>query len=163
MRSSGRRSTPACGDAIHGNSPVAITTRSEKSEYRRSLNMFTPVNGSPGAAAGASLVDRRRGGGARHLVLRAGAAGAADGTDDLAVLDQGDAATRGDDIVKRQHVVVARLLYCVFEGLGRPPKLHRGARLVFRDGDRGKLGAIHAHEGDQIGPGVHHGDVELPA
>ena len=34
---------------------------------------------------------------------------------------------------------------------------------MFRDRDRGQLRAIHAHEGHQIGPGIHHGDVELPA
>src|ERR1700683_1485612 len=38
MRSSGRRSTPACGDAIHGNSSVAMTTRREKSAFTNSLS-----------------------------------------------------------------------------------------------------------------------------
>ena len=109
------------------------------------------------------LPDRGRAGRARDLVLRAGAAGAADAADDPAVLDQRDAAARGDDVVERQDVLVVRLLQGVLEHPGRPPELDRGARLVLRDRDRGELGAVHAQERDQVGAGVDDRDVQRPA
>src|SRR5271155_171705 len=70
-------------------------------------------------AAATLFVDRRRGGRARDLVLRAGGAGTADRADQLAVLDQRDAAARAHDIVDRQHIFVIIFLDCVFEDFGR--------------------------------------------
>src|SRR5262252_8607603 len=82
----------------------------------KSAHGVTPCNrcAAPPAAAGGAedpycsggwlLVDERRTGGADHLVLRAGAAGAADGADDLAVLDQRNAAARGDHVIEGHDV-----------------------------------------------------------
>src|SRR5712692_528234 len=71
------------------------------------------------------LVDGRGARLAHHLVLRAGGAGTADGADDAAVLDQRDAAARGDDVVERSDEFEVRLLHRVLEHLGRPAILHR--------------------------------------
>src|SRR6202011_5094765 len=63
------------------------------------------------------LVDQARTGRADHFVLRAGTAGTADGADDLAAVDQRNAAARGDDVIERQQVVEAELLHRILEGL----------------------------------------------
>ncbi len=51
------------------------------------------------------LVDRIRGRGAGGLILRAGAAGAADCADKLAALDQRDTATCSDNVAEREYVI----------------------------------------------------------
>src|SRR6202011_5763801 len=79
------------------------------------------------------FIDRGGAGHAAHLVLRAGAARAADRADDLAVLDQRNSAARADHVVQRHEVVEPGLLYALLEHLGRPAILRRRARLVLGD------------------------------
>src|SRR5580693_7601099 len=109
------------------------------------------------------LVDRARRRGAGRLILRAGAAGAADGADDLAAFDQRNAAARSDDVVKREDVIEAELLHDILERLGRAAVARRDSRLVLGDRNRGELGAVHAAKGDQIAVGIDHRDVHRPA
>src|SRR6202023_558286 len=96
------------------------------------------------------LVDRARRRGAGRLVLRAGAAGATDGADQLAALDQRNAAARSNDVVEGEDVVEAELLHGVFECFRRAAESRCDPCLVLGDRNRGKLGAIHASEGDEI-------------
>src|SRR5579872_2002777 len=99
-------------------------------------------------------VDRRRADHARGLVLRARATGAADRADELAVLDQGNSAARGDDVVEGQEILVIILLNALFEGFGRTAIFDRRARLVLGNGDRAELRPVHPREGDEIGAGI---------
>src|SRR5580704_17615611 len=109
------------------------------------------------------FADRRRAGRARDLVLRAHAAGTADRADQFAVLDQRNAAARAHDVVDRQDIFIIIFLNCLFEGFRRATEFGRGARLVLGDGDRAELGAVHAPQGDEIGPGIDDGHVKRPA
>ncbi len=94
--------------------------------------------------------------------MRAGAAGAADGTDDLAVLDQRNAAPRGDHVIERRDIHKTGLLDGVLEGLGRAAISRRGTRLVLGNRERGELCAVHALERDQVTVGIDHRGVERP-
>src|SRR5580700_7015670 len=96
------------------------------------------------------LVDGCRAHGADRLILGAGAARAPDGANDLAVLDQWDAAARGNDIVERHDVFEVRLLDGILEGLGGPAVLGRSPGLVLGDGNRGELRPIHLHESNEV-------------
>src|SRR5579863_10422246 len=97
----------------------------------------------------ALFVDRRRAGGAGYLVLRTCAARAAYRADQLAVLDQRNAAARRDHPIYGQDIFVVGLLDGVLEDFRRPSKARRRARLVFGDGDRSELRAVHPREGDE--------------
>src|SRR5207253_11076056 len=88
---------------------------------------------------------------ADDLVLRAGAAGAADGAADLAVVDDQDAAARGDHVVEGQQVMQVALLDAALEGFRLAAKFSRSTPLVLGNGDRPELRAVHAREGDQVG------------
>src|SRR5262249_28834621 len=108
------------------------------------------------------LVDERRTCVADHLILRPGAARTTDSADDLAVLDQRDAAPRRDDVIEAQDVFEIELLHHVLEDLGRTAVFGRGARLVLGDRDGGELRIVHSQEGDQIGARVDDRDVHRP-
>src|SRR5882672_1413906 len=69
-----------------------------------------------------------------HIVLRAGAAGHADGTDDLPVYDDGIAAARGYHVIERRQVVEeGTLAEQAFEHHRRAPIASGRAGLVLRD------------------------------
>src|SRR5205807_10597475 len=52
---------------------------------------------------------------ADNFVLRAGAAGAADGTDELPVVDDRDATARGADVVEGEQIMQVTFLYAILE------------------------------------------------
>src|SRR5580704_15645387 len=80
------------------------------------------------------FADRRGAGRARDLVLRARATGTADRADQLAVVDQRNAAARAHDVVNRQRIIIT-FLNSLFEGFGWTAEFGRRARLMFGDGD----------------------------
>src|SRR6185437_7541322 len=87
------------------------------------------------------LLHRVGAGLAGDAILRAGAAAAADGADELAVLDQREAAFRRNDAVQEGDIAMAAL-DGVEEHLGRAAERRRGVRLVLRDLDRGDLRVV---------------------
>src|SRR5580692_8697157 len=111
---------------------------------RATLLPPSPIHSTmpPNAGDLLRLIDRGRSGHAEHLVLRAGSAGTTDSADDLAVLDQRNAATRGDRIVERHDVIEAEFLHRVLEGACRTPVSRRRTRLVLGDSDRRELRAV---------------------
>src|SRR5262249_53968542 len=66
-------------------------------------------------------------------------------------------------VIEGEDVVQARLHHGVLERLGGPAILRRCARLVLGDCDRAELGAVHSQEGNEVGAGIDHRDVERPA
>src|SRR5215472_13044221 len=111
---------------------------------------------------GELLLQRRDARLAGRLVLRARAAGAPDPAHHPAPLDERNTAAGCDHPIERQRVVEPIRLNGVLPRLGFAAERHRGARLVFRDRNRGKLCAVHALEGDEVASRVHHRDIQLP-
>src|SRR5579862_7162488 len=99
------------------------------------------------------LVHSIGGGGAGRLILRTGAAGAADCADDLAVVDQRYAAARRDDVIERQDVVESELRHRVLERPCRAAVPRCDAGLVLGDRNGGELSAVHASKGNEIAVG----------
>ncbi len=70
---------------------------------------------------------------ADHLILRIGTTRTTDCADNLALLDQWNAAPRRNDSVKREQIVEMYKLDTVLEDLCFAPESRGCARLVFRN------------------------------
>src|SRR6185437_5012089 len=102
------------------------------------IKMARRLAAASGARQRARLLHRVGAGLAGDAVLRAGATAAADGANELAALDQWDAAFRRHDAGEEGDIDMA-LLDRFEERLGRAAERRRRVRLVLRDLDRGDL------------------------
>src|SRR3954454_6609965 len=78
-----------------------------------------------------------------HLILRIGAPGTTDCANNLALLDQRDAASRCNHSVERQQVIEMHHIDALLKDLGWATKSGGCSRLVNRDLNGGKHRAIH--------------------
>src|SRR5882672_4099768 len=86
-----------------------------------------------------------------HVVLRAGSAGHADRTDDLAVHDDRVSAARRDDAIERCQIAEERTpAEQPLKGERRATERGCRLRLVLRDGYGGVLAVVHLDEIHQV-------------
>src|SRR5580700_5932208 len=93
----------------------------------------TVDTGFGSSAPGWKLVDHCRACLADHLILRIGTSRTTDRADNLALLDQWNAAPRRNDSIEREQIVEMHKLETVLEDLCCTPETHSCSRLVFRN------------------------------
>src|SRR5580698_4222238 len=96
------------------------------------------------------LINYRRACFADHLILRIGTTRTAHRTDNLALLNEWNAASRRNDPIERQQIVKMHKLDTVLEDLGRTPERRGCPRLVLRNLHGSEHGAVHSLKGNQV-------------
>jgi hypothetical protein len=100
---------------------------------------------------------------ARHAVLVPGGAAATDRADELATLDEREAAVGSDQHrIESGDIGARRILHDREESAGGPPVTCRRAGLALRDADRCHLRLVHLVEIDEIAIGIDDRDREFP-
>jgi hypothetical protein len=99
---------------------------------------------------------------AHDLILGIRAAGTANRADNIALVDEWNAASRGNHSIEREQIIEVHQLDTVLEDLRWPPKGHGCSRLVLRNLNRGEHRAVHALEGNQVAAGVGYCYVHFP-
>src|ERR1700722_8054763 len=108
------------------------------------------------------MINYRRARLADHFILRIRTTRTTDRADNLALLDQWNAAPGRNHSVEREQIVEMHDVDTVLEDLGWATEGGGRPRLVLRNLNRGQHRAVHSLEGDQVATGIGHRYVHLP-
>ena len=108
------------------------------------------------------MVNHRRPRLAHHFVLGIRPSGNTDCADNVALIDQWNAASRRNDSIERELIIEMHEINAILENLRWSPEGHRCSRLVLRNLNGGKHRAVHSLESNQVPAGIGYRYVHFP-